>query len=153
MVYLSLGSNTGDRRRYIETALAELETALGVPPARVSAIIETPSWGFDAPPFLNCAAAFGWPGEDPFRLLDICKEIERKLGRTDGPEYDKSGRRIYHSRTIDIDILFFDSLRLDTPRLTIPHKLISKRDFVKIPLAEIADDEIRGQFPDIFETI
>ena len=156
-VYFSLGSNEGDRLENINEALDALKEALGDPEPRISTIIETEAWGFDGPDFLNCAAAFCWnpPCEDgaPERLLDICKAIERQLGRTGGPQWDSEGRRIYTPRPIDIDILFFGLQKVDTPRLTIPHPLISKRDFVKIPLNEIADDAIRAAFPEIFETI
>lgn len=165
-VYFSLGSNEGDRLANINRALEELKTALNAPEPLISSIIETKAWGFDGPDFLNCAAAFDWdPDRDsdatdalsgssaPERLLDICKAIELKLGRTGGPKRDKAGRRIYSSRPIDIDILFYGLEKIDTPRLTIPHPLISKRDFVKIPLNEIADGEIRSAYPEIFETI
>ena len=84
-------------------------------------------------------------------LLETVKRIEREMGRTDPPEYDGAGNRIYHSRIIDIDILFVGSLRMDTPELTIPHKGIKERAFVMIPLLEIAKPTLKAAFPEIFD--
>ena len=83
-------------------------------------------------------------------ILDKIKEIERSMGRTDPPEYYKEGNRVYHSRIIDIDILFYGLRRIDTPRLTIPHKGIADRPFVLIPLREIARPSLRKAFPEYF---
>ena len=150
-VYLSLGTNQGDRHAYLDRALAELESRLGVAPLRVSSIIETPAWGFEGPDFLNCAACFElarpWT---PTRLLDACQAIERKLGRWGSPEWDTEGRRIYRDRPIDIDILLWGARRVHTTRLDIPHPLMAQRDFVMIPLREIADEATKRAFPEIF---
>ena len=70
-------------------------------------------------------------------ILEICKDIERRLGRTGRPQYDENGGRIYTSRPIDIDILLFGDNRIDCPELTVPHRLMYERDFVMIPLREI----------------
>ena len=70
-------------------------------------------------------------------ILEKCKDIERKLGRTEAPEYDEDGKRIYHDRTVDIDILLFGDNIIDCEELTIPHKLMYERDFVMKPLSEI----------------
>ena len=83
-------------------------------------------------------------------ILGLCKEIERALGRNDAPEYGADGRRVYHNRTIDIDILFYGKERIDLKELTIPHPRIGERDFVKIPLAEIAKPSLRAAFPEFF---
>ena len=71
-------------------------------------------------------------------ILEICKKIERKLGREGVPQYNENGERIYTSRPIDIDILLFGDHKIDCPELTVPHKLMYERDFVMIPLQEIA---------------
>ena len=76
--------------------------------------------------------------ESSFKLLDICKDIERRLGRLEHPLYDENGKRIYTSRPIDIDILLFGDNKIDCPELTVPHKLMYERDFVMLPLKEIA---------------
>ena len=152
-VYLSLGSNLGDREANLRRALELLQARLGVAPARVSAILETPAWGFEGPAFLNCAACFEldrpWT---PTRLLNVTQAIERRLGRRGAPEWDATGRRIYHDRPIDIDLLFWGTKTVRTTRLILPHPLIAERDFVLIPLREIADDAIKEAFPAIFET-
>lgn len=155
-IYLSLGTNLGDREENLKRAIQELSRALKSTPTRISSIIETPSWGFDAPDFLNCAVCFAWNRHwrnTPEKLLNICKDIEHRMGRVEDVSYDGQGKRIYHSRIIDIDILFYGEERIATETLTIPHKLISCRDFVKIPLGEIADSAIKSAFPELFETI
>jgi len=75
-------------------------------------------------------------------ILETCKDIERRLGRTGEPEYDAEGNRIYVSRPIDIDILLFGDHEIDCPELTVPHKLMYERDFVMIPLKEILIKEL-----------
>ena len=135
-VYLSLGTNQGDRRAQIDEALRRLDAAVGRPYEALSSIIETPAWGFEGPDFLNCVVRYR-TAKRPHTLLRICKKIERAMGRTGAPEYDADGRRIYHDRPIDIDILLYGDERVDTPDLKIPHPLMEQRDFVMRPLAEI----------------
>ena len=135
-VYLSLGSNLGDRRANIDEALRRLDRAIGRPYDALSSIIETPSWGFDGPDFLNCVVCYR-TARRPETLLKICKRIERAMGRRGVPEYDAEGRRIYRDRPIDIDILLCGDERVDTPELQVPHPLMHERDFVMRPLAEI----------------
>ena len=139
-IYLSLGSNLGDREANLRKAIRLLKLGLGVGCTRISEFITTKSWGFDAPDFLNAVAVFPVGKADPFEVLDLCKRIEREMGRTDGPEYGEDGKRIYHSRIIDIDILLFGELRLDTPQLKIPHPLMWERDFVTVPLRQVMED-------------
>ena len=135
-VYFSLGSNQGDRQARIEEALRRLDKALGCPYEALSSIIETPAWGFDGPPFLNCVVRYR-SARRPETLLHICKRIERAMGRRGVPEYDAEGRRIYRDRPIDIDILLYGDMTVDTPDLKIPHPLMRQRDFIMRPLAEI----------------
>lgn len=150
-VYLSLGSNQGDRQARIDEALRRLDKAVGRPYDALSSVIETPAWGFDGPPFLNCVVRYR-TARRPETLLHICKRIERAMGRRGAPEYGADGRRIYRDRPIDIDILFWGRRHIRTARLTIPHPLIAEREFVLVPLREIADDAIIRVFPDIFGT-
>jgi 2-amino-4-hydroxy-6-hydroxymethyldihydropteridine diphosphokinase len=146
-LYLSLGSNQGDRRLNIEHAISMLNIELKRPYKAVSSIIETEPWGFDSDDkFLNAAVLYelempkGYNAEaEALMILEICKDIERKLGRTGDPQFDAGGNRIYTSRPIDIDILLFGDNRIDCPELTVPHKLMYERDFVMIPLKEIND--------------
>ena len=135
-VYFSLGTNQGDRAAQIDEALRRLDAAIGRHYEALSSIIETPSWGFEGPDFLNCVVCYR-TAKRPHTLLDICKRIERAMGRTGGPEYDAEGRRIYHDRPIDIDILLYGDERVDDPDLKIPHPLMEQRDFVMRPLREI----------------
>ena len=154
-VYLGLGSNLGDRRKNIERALALLDEGFGCHFTALSRLIETKAWGFKGDKFLNACVLYriyrkGSPEEQGHEILTLCKEIERALGRDDKPEYDADGRRVYHNRTMDIDILFYGNEHIDTEDLTVPHPLISERDFVKIPLAEIAKPSLRAAFPELF---
>ena len=83
------------------------------------------------------------PEAEGLMILEICKDIEARLGRTGQPQYDENGERIYTSRPIDIDILLFGDHRIDCPELTVPHKLMYERDFVMIPLNEILTSSLR----------
>ena len=154
-VYLGLGSNQGDRLQNLMRALDLLDKGFGCHYTALSRIIETKSWGFKGDKFLNACVLYrifrkGTPEEQGQEILDLCKEIERSLGRDDTPEFDGDGRRIYHNRTVDIDILFYGTERIETERLTIPHPHIAQRDFVKIPLAEIAKPSLKAAFPELF---
>lgn len=154
-VYLGLGSNQGNRQRNLMQALALLDRAFGCHYTALSRIIETKAWGFKGDKFLNACVLYriyrkGTPEEQGHEILVVCKEIERTLGRDDAPEYDAEGHRVYHNRAIDIDILFYGKERIDTEDLQVPHPLIAERDFVKIPLAEIAKPSLKAAFPEYF---
>ena len=170
-VYFSLGSNLGDREGNLSEALRRMDEAFGRHYSAVSSFMETEPMGFTGEPFLNAAVMYRLPlppvpepVEGPvvrqahqpdenhaLWILDRVKEIEREMGRTDPPEYDEAGRRIYHSRIIDIDILFYGREVIDNPRLTIPHKGIADRPFVMVPLLEIAKPSLKRAFPEYFE--
>ena len=135
-VYLSLGTNIGNKEENLTRAIELLSLALGKCLA-VSTYHETTPWGFDSKnSFLNCAAVFNTE-TTALQLLDITENIERELGRT-----TKSTNGNYSDRIIDIDILLCDGEVIETPRLTVPHPLMHKRTFVLAPLAEIAPDAI-----------
>lgn len=144
-LYLSLGSNQGDRVQNIENALSLLNIELGTPYKAVSSMMETEPWGFESDEkFINAAVRYelelpkGYNAEaEGLMILEICKDIERRLGRTGAPQYDEKGERIYTSRPIDIDILLLGDNNINCPELTVPHKLMYERDFVMIPLNEI----------------
>ena len=146
-LYLSLGSNQGDRRLNIEHAVSMLNIELKKPYKAISSLLETEPWGFESEDkFLNAVVLYeldlpkGYNAEaEGLMILEICKDIERKLGRTGAPQYDEKGERIYTSRPIDIDILLLGDARIDCPELTVPHKHMYERDFVMIPLKEIND--------------
>lgn len=144
-VYFSLGTNIGDRRANMLCALDALDRKLGCGYYALSDFIETEPWGFESEDrFLNAAVRYVLSvprGTSRSRfahgILDVCKGIERSMGRNGVPEYDDGGRRIYRSRIIDIDILMIDDWRIDESDLKIPHPLMQERDFVMIPLRQI----------------
>ena len=127
-VYLGLGSNLGDRDAQLAEALTRLGAIATI--ERVSSVYDTaPMHKTDQPRFHNlvCEATTEL---DPLSLLHGAKAIEREMGREQGPRY---GPRI-----IDIDILLYDQLVLQSPDLTLPHPRLPERAFVLAPLAEIA---------------
>ena len=128
-IVLGFGSNLGDREKYINTSYKLLEERLGMM-IKKSSFIKTSAWGFESKEiFLNSVAVFQ-TNMTPIESLKICNEIEKELGRV------REGNT-YQNRTIDIDILFYDDMILNTPKLIIPHPLIQERDFVLTPLKEI----------------
>ena len=146
-LYLSLGSNMEPREEHIRRALALLEEKWGVACAACSSLVETEPWGrWKGTParFLNAAARFDLPGAASdyearaLSLLADCKAVERALGREETLEYDADGTRIYHPRPIDIDLLLWGELNLHLPSLQIPHPRMWERDFVLIPLSQVA---------------
>lgn len=130
-IVLGFGSNLGDREEYILAAYRLLEEELGEL-IRKSSFIETSPWGFESDnSFINSVAEFETQ-KTPLEALEICNKIEKELGRQ-----RNSLHKGYQNRTIDIDILFYEDIVLDTPTLKIPHPLIEERDFVLTPLKEI----------------
>ncbi len=127
-VYLGLGSNLGNRSRNIYAALRRLQE--GVELDQISSLYETQPVGYaDQPWFLNLVCG-GETTLSPEGLLEMAKRIERQMGRKESVRF---GPRI-----IDIDILFYADLIVDTRRLEIPHPRLSQRGFVLAPLNEIA---------------
>lgn len=139
-----LGSNQGDRTAILTAARLHIAERVG-PVILASREYETEPWGAFAAgeeqrPFLNQAVVSGTALE-PEAVLDAIQQIERELGRPDHrSEYATDGRRLYRSRTIDIDILFYDSEIINTERLTIPHPRLAERRFALEPAAEIWPD-------------
>jgi 2-amino-4-hydroxy-6-hydroxymethyldihydropteridine diphosphokinase len=127
-VYLGLGSNLGDRQALLNEAITRLD-AEQVHTIRRSSIIETaPAYVLDQPHFLNMVIEARTP-HFVFELLKRTQKVEREMGRY--KIIDKG------PRNIDIDILYFGNLHLQTPHLAVPHPLIHERPFVLIPLAEL----------------
>ena len=138
ILYLSLGTNLGDRRSNLETALTHIAREVGTI-ASASDIIETEPWGFESSnPFLNMVIKVQTDMQ-PLEVLHTTQEIERKLGRN-----HKTVNGHYHDRLIDIDILLYDNLVLNTPELTIPHPHMYQRRFVMEPLAQIAPELVKN---------
>lgn len=141
MVYLSLGTNIGNKEQNIRNAVNEISKQIGTVKSQ-SACFQTEPWGFQSSnSFLNACVEVE-TSLHPLELLDRCLEIERRMGRlqksTRKTNADGSQTVVYHDRIIDIDILLYDELIIRTPRLTIPHPLMTKRRFVMEPLAQIA---------------
>ncbi len=133
-IYLALGTNLGDRLANLRAAIAALAPQACV--MAESCIYETEPWGFsEQPAFLNMAVR-AETDLAPADLLAFLKSLETDLGRT--PTF-RNGPRL-----IDIDILFYDDLILHTPPLVIPHPRLHERDFVLVPLADIAPDFIHS---------
>ena len=137
-MYLSLGTNLGDRRRNLSCALELIADEVGTI-LSASDIIETDPWGFESPhAFLNMAVKVE-TNLQPLQALHATQQIERRLGRD-----RKTAGREYHDRLIDIDILLYDDLVMDTPELTIPHPLMYQRPFVMEPLSQIAPELVKN---------
>lgn len=127
-VYLSLGSNIGDRVAHIRRALAMLAAA-GIKVVRLSSLYKTEPVGLRAQPwFLNCVTEAG-TDLMPVQLLHQCQTVERALGRRPGLSKGP--------RPIDIDILIYENAVIHSAALTIPHERMADRRFVLIPLCEI----------------
>lgn len=130
-VYLSLGSNIGNRRQFIKDAIGLIDERVGKV-IRQSSLIETGPWGFTSPNrFINACVACK-TRLSPHEILVTTQEIEKKMGRQ-----EKSNNGEYHDRTIDIDILLYDDVAIREPGLTIPHPRMKEREFVMKPLSEI----------------
>ena len=129
--YIALGSNLGDKEKNLRRALLLL-TQQGVEAVRVSSFLSTEPYGVtDQPQFLNAVACVR-TSLAPLALLDVLLATELAMGRV----------RLRHwgERNIDLDLLLYEDVVLDTPRLRLPHPDMQNRDFVLLPLAEIAPE-------------
>lgn len=129
--YIALGSNLGDKEKNLRRALLLL-TQQGVEVVRVSSFLSTEPYGVtDQPQFLNAVACVR-TSLAPLALLDVLLATELAMGRV----------RLRHwgERNIDLDLLLYEDVVLDTPRLHLPHPDMQNRDFVLLPLAEIAPE-------------
>jgi len=131
MIILSLGSNLGDREANICQAL-QLLSARQIRIIKQSSIYETEPVGYtDQPFFLNMAVLIE-TRLTPQELLAVCLDVEAELGRVRALRW---GPRI-----IDIDIITYNDIKLDLPQLTLPHPRLGEREFVLVPIQEIAPD-------------
>lgn len=131
---IGLGSNQGCREFYLAFSIRLIGWEVGSV-VQSSSVIETPSWGFVAPPFLNQVIVVDTE-LSPLQLLDALQSIERRLGRTQKSTV-VDGKPVYHDRTIDLDILDYDRKPYHDDRLTLPHPHIAEREFVLAPLREL----------------
>ena len=135
--YLLLGSNMGDRALMLERALEELGKIGRI--TAMSARKETEPWGFEEPvtSFLNQAVCLE-TALDPEKFMEQCLEIERVLGRKrEKLQPPSTEKKTYYSRLIDIDILLYDNLKLNTKQLILPHPRLRERPFAMELLREI----------------
>ena len=135
-VYIALGTNLGDRLANLHAAIESMPPEIHV--LAESHVYETPPWGYeDQPAFLNMVLKTETDLE-PEALLKYLKQLEVELGR-------KQNFR-WGPRLIDLDILFYDDLVLDSPSLVIPHMRLHERAFVLVPLMDIAPELIHPVF-------
>ncbi len=135
-VYISLGSNLGDRKGHLENAVALLQKIDSIEVKNISSVVETKPLGMaGSPDFLNLVVQIQTSIE-PFKLLEELHKIEDLLGR----KRNMSGR--WSDRTIDLDLLMYDNLVIDSPHLKLPHPDMHLRSFVLKGMAEISPDLI-----------
>lgn len=130
--WLGLGANLGRRARSLARALRLLDDTEGLTLREQSSVYDTAPVGMtDQPRFLNMVARFDCV-LTPDELLDAVHAVERRLRRVRGKRFGP--------RTIDVDVLLLGGMHIDTERLTIPHLRLTARQFVLVPLAEVAPD-------------
>ena len=127
-----MGGNVGDKSKIFERARKLIGERIGLV-TKMSSIYVTDSWGFESAKFWNQVIILS-SSLNPFEILKAGQQIEKELGRI-----KKSVQ--YEDRTMDIDLLFYDNLQLNTPELIIPHAKIGDRRFVLIPLNEVASEK------------
>ncbi|MFP4157149.1 MAG: 2-amino-4-hydroxy-6-hydroxymethyldihydropteridine diphosphokinase [Opitutales bacterium] len=132
LVYLALGSNLGDRLANMRAALAHLGRCHAIRLLRASPVYENRAIGMgQADDFLNAVAELETSLE-PEKLLDLCLEVERQLGR--------ERRGGWAPRTIDLDLIDYEGVACQTQRLNLPHPRLAERDFVAVPLCDLAPE-------------
>jgi 2-amino-4-hydroxy-6-hydroxymethyldihydropteridine diphosphokinase len=133
LVYIGLGTNLGNRERNLNDTILNLAMEVGMI-IRQSGMYQFKPWGFSSEHYFLNTVVLVETLLSPFDLLAKTQEIERKSGRTEKTS------TVYTDRLMDIDILFYDNLIIHQPTLKIPHPLMGKRDFVLMPLSEIAPE-------------
>ena len=134
IVYLSLGSNLGDKINNLQTTINLIDSKVG-DVLLISSVYQTKAEGFVGEDFLNCCVSLRTSMEPKILIKELIN-IESQNGRL------RSNRNIYESRSIDIDILFYEDKIINQHNLTIPHPRMNERDFVIKPLLDIAKSKI-----------
>ena len=137
-VILSIGSNLGNKKKNIENAISLLHNDYDISILKISNFYETEPFGYKEQNWFLNIVLIANTKLDPYNLLMICKKIETDLGRKPSLQWSE--------RIIDIDILMYSDLILNTTQLTIPHKYLHLRNFVLIPLNSIATNTIHPVF-------
>lgn len=146
-IYFGLGTNLGNKEQNLDLAINKIKEQIGKV-ISLSAFHHSEPWGFDSQnSFLNAVVCIETT-LTPAELLEKTKNIEKELGRK-----AKSIDGAYSDRLIDLDILIYDNLILNTPELTIPHPLMQQRLFVMEPLCEIAPQLIHPQTGETMQDI
>lgn len=140
IVYLSLGSNIGDRIGYIQQAASLLGADDKITIIRTSAFYETEPWNMNSKTWFVNAIAEIKTTYTPEELLTVCKKTELQLGRKIGNTTN------YQDRTIDIDILFYNKEIIKEDNLEIPHKYVHLRAFNLVPMLELNPDFVHPVF-------
>jgi 2-amino-4-hydroxy-6-hydroxymethyldihydropteridine diphosphokinase len=134
LVYIGIGSNLGNRMQFVYTAIKKIEAEPGCKVEKISSFYESKPFGnTEQDNFINLVILVKTIFK-PFALFNFLKQIESEIGRKNASHWGP--------REIDLDILFYDDLIYNDPQLTIPHKGIKERDFVLVPMCEIAPDFI-----------
>ena len=145
LAYIGFGSNIGDRLAHIQNALDTLSKTEGITLQRISSIYKTEPVGYEEQAqFLNGAAAIQ-TSLSPLSLLHTLKDIETAIGR--------KHRIHWGPREIDLDILIYGDLCVQTEQLVIPHPEMHLRGFVLVPLAEIAPDVVHPVLRESVQTL
>lgn len=134
IVYLSLGSNKGDRIGYVQQAASLLGADEGISIVRTSAFYESEPWNMNTKNWFVNAVVEAKTKYSPQELLEVCQRIEKQLGRT------SEEKKQYQDRTIDIDILFYNKDIINEDNLIIPHKYVHLRAFTLVPMMELNSD-------------
>lgn len=140
IVYLSLGSNLGDRLGYLQQAASIIGAMDDVSIIATSSFYESEPWQMNTENWFVNAIIQISTSIPPDKLLEECQRIETQLGRK------RNNSNGYTDRTIDIDILFYDNMILNTDNLIIPHSFFHRRAFLLVPMLEIAQDFVHPLF-------
>lgn len=136
--YISIGSNVGDKRAHLQNAVQKLSAKIGRV-VKISPIYKTPSWGYEGSDFYNACLCIK-TALSPREMMTEILEIEVSLGRI------RSNKKGYQDRIIDIDIIFYENIELQTNLLVLPHPLAHERKFVMQPLCDIAPSKIHPTY-------
>ncbi|MFA6231584.1 MAG: 2-amino-4-hydroxy-6-hydroxymethyldihydropteridine diphosphokinase [Rhodanobacter sp.] len=129
-VFVALGSNLGDPQRQVGDAVSALANLPDTRMVKLSSLYRTAPWGLlEQPPFINAAVELD-TDLPPLALLDAMLDIEKAAGRV---RAQRNG-----PRTLDLDLLHVDGVRMDDPRLTLPHPRMAERAFVLLPMHDLA---------------
>lgn len=136
--YISIGSNVGDKRAHLQNAVRKLSEKIGRV-VKISPIYTTPSWGYDGNDFYNACLCVK-TSLSPSEMMAEVLEIEASMGRV------RSVKKEYQDRSIDIDIIFYEDVTMQTGLLVLPHPLAHERKFVMQPLRDIAPSKIHPTY-------